>query len=185
MQHYTESTKGTIGMQAALNMNQLEEHYYEITDLYDLAEELVATVESDFVDDAEAQLKIVEPLIEEIEEAAEVLTEEYMLMVETPKPRQKNTKMEGALRRIYVAIDAYHKRVEASTTKAASGFSNLADPIVKKIVRQMEAVVAALIDLVDLSLDRIMSGHYAEALRQRHDKIAAMLHNIGQAQGTS
>ena len=181
MQQNTETHKGMIGMQAALNIDQLEEHYYEITDLFDLAEELVATVESDFIDDAEAQLKLVEPLIEEIEEATEVLSEEYMLIVENNKPRQKNGKVEGALRRIYVAIDAYHKRVDASASKAASGFRNLADPIVKKIVRQMEAVVAALVDFVDLSLERIMSTNYAEALRQRHNKIAAMLHGMGQA----
>lgn len=167
-------------MQAALKMTQLEEHYYEITELYDLAEELVNTVESDFVADPEAQMKVVEPLIEELEAATDILSEEYMNIVENNTPRKANGKVEGALRRIYVAIDAYQKRAAASANNAAQGFRNLADPIVKKIVRQMEAVVAALIDFVDLSLGRIMSSSYAEQLRARQEKIALILHSIGQ-----
>ena len=161
-------------------MAELEQHYYEITELYDLAEELVNTVESEMTQDPQAQLLLVEPLIEEIGEAADILTEEYMDIVEGSKPRKSNRKMEGALRRIYTAIDAYHKRVDTSLENAVSGFRNIADPIVKKITRQMEAIVAVLIDFVELSLDRIMTHSYAEELRKRQEKIAMMLHSIGQ-----
>lgn len=167
------------------SMAELEQHYYEMTELYDLAEALVETVESEFIDNPEQQLAIVEPLIDEIGESTDILTEEFMKIVEGKKPRKSNPKMEGALRRIYTAIDAYHKRVDASLQGAKTGFRNIADPIVKKIVRQMEAVVAALIDFVELSLDRIMHHSYAEELRKRQEKIAMMLHNLGHGQGAS
>ena len=165
------------------DMMELQQHYYEITELYDLAEALVDTVEHEETQNPELQLSVVEPLIDEIGEATDILTEEYMAIVEGSKPRSKNTKMEGALRRIYVAIDAYHKRAEQAAQNTASTLRNLADPIVKKIVRQMEAVVAALIDFVDLSLNRIMSTSYAEELRKRQEKISMMLHAIGQGAG--
>ena len=162
------------------DMMQLEQHYYEMTELYDLAESLIDTVEDERTQNPEAQLTVVEPLIDEIGEATDVLTEEYMAIVEGQKPRSRNSKMEGALRRIYVAIDAYHKRAEKAALNTGTSLRNLADPIVKKIVRQMEVVVAALIDFVELSLDRIMSSSYAEELRQRQEKISIMLHAIGQ-----
>lgn len=184
MDRYNQTTtsKGTSTMKAAaaMTMNQLEEHYYEITDLYDLAEELVGTVESDFCKDPEAQLAIVEPLIDEIEAAADVLTEEYMHIVENNIPRKPNGKIEAALRRVYTAIDAYHKRAEKAAGSAAAGFRNLADPIVKKLVRQLEVVVAALVDFAELSLNRIMTNSYAEKLRLHHEKLSQILLGIGQ-----
>lgn len=167
------------------NMAELEQHYYEITELYDLAEELVDTVEHELVENPEAQLAIVEPLIDEIGEATDILSEEFIAVVESQKPRKSNSKVEAALRRIYTAIDAYHKRVEESTKNVATGLRNMADPIVKKITRQLEAIVATLVDFVELSLDRIMTNSHAEALRKRQEKIAAMLHQMGQTQGAS
>jgi len=176
-----QSTEGMKAMQAAaMNMNQLEEHYYEIVDLFDLAEELIATVESDFCKNQEEQRAVVEPLIEELEASAEILTEEYMYIVENNVARKPNGKVEGALRRIYTAIDAYHKRAEKAANEAVTGFRNLADPIVKKLVRQLEVVVASLVDFVELSIERIMTNHYAEKLRMHHEKISQMLHGIAQ-----
>lgn len=165
---------------AAASFNQLEEHYYDITSLYDLAEALVETVECKAQQNPEAQLAIIEPLVDELTEAADILTEEYIAVLEGNKPRKANKKIEVALRRIYMAIDAYHTRADAAVSLAAGGVRNLADSIVKKITRQMEVIVAALIDFVDLSLGRIMSSSYAEELRQRQEKIALMLHSIGQ-----
>ena len=157
-----------------------EQHYYEITELYDLAEALIDTVEHEETQDAALQLALVEPLIEEIGEAADILTEEYVALLERPGPRKRNSRIEMALRRVYIAMDAYHSRVEQAATHSLSGLRNIADPIVKKLVRQMEVIVAALIDLVDVSLGRIMSNNYAEELRRRHEKIAQMLHAIAQ-----
>lgn len=170
---------GTAEGQMMANMAELEQHYYEITELYDLAEELVDTVESEFVQDPQAQLALVEPLIDEVGEATDVLSEEFIGIAEGRK-KASATRIEGALRRIYTAIDAYHKRVDAALDGVKTGFRNIADPIVKKLTRQLETIVAALIDFVDLSLDRIMSHSHAEELRKRQEKIALMLHQIGQ-----
>jgi sugar-specific transcriptional regulator TrmB len=159
-------------------MAELEQNYYEITELYDLAEELVNTVEA--ADNPGDQLELVEPLINEVEEAADILSEEYMELAERQGKSPNKTRIEGALRKLYTAIDAYNKKVNLKAGAAVEGFRNMADPIVKKITRQLESVVAAFIDFVELSLNRIMSQSHAEELKRRQEKIAMMLHQIGQ-----
>lgn len=166
------------------NVEELEQHYYEITGLYDLAEELVDTVEDDNVRNPAEQLAIVEPLVEEVSDAADILAEEFIAIAENEgkgKPHGKR-RIEGALRKIYAAIDAYHTRVQAELREVKSGFQNVADPIVKKIKRQMEIVVAALIDFVALSLDRIMQKSHIEEMKQHQEKVAMMIHQATQQQ---
>lgn len=163
---------------------ELEEKYYEITELYDLADELIGTVESEYVSAPEAQYALVEPLVEEVSEATDVLSAELLVIADSKGRVRNKPKIEGALRRVYHAIDAYHKRVEQTASGAAEGFRNIADPVVKKIKRQMEMIIATFIELVDLSLDRIMHKSEIEALKQRQEKIALMLHSVSQGQAT-
>lgn len=163
---------------------ELEEKYYEITELYDLADELVGTVESEFATNPEAQFELVEPLIDDVGAATDVLTEEFMVIAESNGRTRNKNKIEGALRKIYRAIDAYHARVDASVGESKTGFRNIADPIVKKLKRQMESVIATFIEFVELSLDRIMHKSEIDDLKQRQEKIAMMLHNIAQGQAT-
>lgn len=168
------------------NPAAMEQHYYEITEIYDLAEELVDTVDSELVQSPHQQLEIVEPLADEIADAADVLADEFIAIAENKgkgKPKNKKS-IEGALRKMYMAIDAYHARVDATLEQATQGFRNIADPIVKKITRQIEVVVACLVDFVQLSLDRIMQKSHVEELKQRQEKIAAMIHQAMQVQGT-
>ncbi len=166
------------------SLSEMEEKYYEITELYDLAQELINTVESEFVHHRSQQFSLVEPLVEELSEAADVLTDEFMAIAESKgKPKNKN-RIESAMRKVYAAIDHYHKQVGAVVGETHTGFRNIADPIVKKIKRQMESVIAVFIDFVVLSLDRIMHKSEVEELKQRQEKIAIMLHAAAQGQGT-
>ena len=161
-------------------LEQLEQSYYEITDLYDLADELVDTVEHKQVSNPAEQLAIIQPLVEEVGDAADVLAEEFIAIAENKgkgKPKNKN-KIESALRSMYAAIEGYNTRVKAGVEHAV----NVADPIVKKIKRQIEMVVATLIDFVELSLDRIMQRSQLEEMKQHQEKIAMMLHQATQHQ---
>ena len=165
-----------------MHKSELESHYYEITDLYDLAESLVETLEDERVTNKQSQLELVEPLIDQVGDSADVLCEEFIALAEGKrlmKGRSKN-KIEGALRRIYAAIDEYKTKVGHQAGEAMDEFRNVADPIVKKIKRQMEAVIAGIMHLVALSLDKIMSKHDVEELKRRQSQIAMMLHAAGQ-----
>ncbi len=162
---------------------ELELKYHEITELYELAEELVETVASEFVGSPEEQLALVEPLIETVGESADILSEEFIQVAGKPKARNKNSKgkVEAALRGIYIAIDEYGKQVKRSSQKLSEKIMNIADPIVEKIKRQVEVVIAVFVDFVDISLDRIMQKAHIEELKERQEKIAAMLYSAGYA----
>ena len=168
--------------EAAINKSDYEQKYYEISELYDLAEELTDTVQSEFCANPEEQLAIVAPLIEQVGDAADVLCEEYIQLLEGKGKRFGGSKsrVEGALRRIYVAIDEYGRRVKQAAQETGHNIVNIADPIVKKLKRHMETVIGNFMELVELSLDRIMQKSEIEELKQRQAKIAMMLHQLGQ-----
>lgn len=176
------------GQKKNYNIEELEARYNEITVLYDQAEELVATVESQFVKDPEMQLAIVEPLIADIGDATDVLAEEFVLVAESKKHRSTSraskTRVEAALRKIYAAVGDYQKRVKIASKKASGTLANIADPIVAKIQRQVEKVVGIFLEFVQVSLTNIMNHAQVEALRVRDARIALMMHQqaLGQQQ---
>lgn len=162
---------------AAVNqMNAWEQKYYDITELYSLADELLATVQS--AANPEIQLALVESLVETVGESADVLTEEYIGLCEGKPERKKaaKTKVEGALRKLYSAMTDFSLRVTERR--------NAAHLVLKKIKRQLEQVIANFVEMVALSLDRIMQKHDVEELKARHNSIALMLYSHGHGQTT-
>ncbi len=161
---------------------ELEQRYNEIAALYDLAGELVDTAESKLTADPDLQLQLVEPLIHEIGEATDVLTEEFILIAESTKPKAKNraskSHIEAALRRIYTAIHEYRTQVRAAGKNAA----NIADAIVTKIQRQIERVMVIFLDFVQISLANLMGKAELEALKVRDARIALMMHHAAMQQ---
>lgn len=159
----------------------LELKYHDITELYNLAEELINTVESEFVTNPEAQLALVEPLVEAVGDSADVLTEEFISVAGSGQKvnSRRKGRIEAALRRIYVAIDEYGKAVANSGVKASKSLLNIADPVVERIKRQVEVIVSNFIDFVDITLERIMQKSHLEELKQRQEKIASMLYHAG------
>ncbi|NBO18395.1 MAG: hypothetical protein EBV03_04045 [Proteobacteria bacterium] len=158
-----------------------EAKYLEITNLYDMAEELVNTVESQLVSDANAQLEIVEPLIGEIGDAADVLAQQFIYIAESKKnktPMKASKKViEGALRKMFAAINDYNGRVKNISKRAHGSIMNIADPIVQKIQRQVELVMVIFLEFVQLSLQSIMGKAELEALKVRDSRIALMMHD--------
>ena len=161
---------------ATNQMNIWEQKYYDITELYALADELLATVES--ATNPAMQLGLVEALVESIGESADVLTDEYIALCEGNPSRKKSAKatVEGALRKVYVAM--------ADFTTRARDMRNAAHVVVKKLKRQLEQVIENFVEMVALSLDRIMQKHDVEELKARHANIALMLYSTGKGQAT-
>lgn len=166
---------------------ELEAKYHDITVMFDYADELVATVESEFVKDQEAQLNIVEPLISELGDATDVLAEEFVLIAESRKSKTgqgkvSKSRIEGALRKIYAAVADYQQRVSNAGKRAHGAIQNIADPIVAKVQRQVEKVVALFLEFVHISLQSIMSKAEVDSLKQRDARIALMMHQHAMAQ---
>lgn len=153
-------------------MHSWEQKYHDITELFVLTDELIATVHAS--DNPETQLDLLEPLIEAIGESTDVLTDEYIALCEGDSKRKgaAKSRIEGALRKVYVAMQEF-------TTRARDA-KNAAHAVIKKIKRQLEHVVSHFMDFMVLSLDRIMQKNDVEELKQRHANIALMLHQLGQ-----
>jgi hypothetical protein len=164
-------------------MNEMEKKYNEITELFSLAEELASTVDHKNTLDNALQMQLVEPLMETLAESGDILTDEFIACCEgkaAKKPASKS-RIEGAMRKIYIAMHEYGARVALIN----KGAVNLADAIVEKVKRQMETVVANFMEFIKLSLDRIMQKHDIDELKQRHDRIAMMLHAQALGQGAN
>jgi len=164
---------------------EMESKYNDITVLFDYAEELVATVESQFVQDPEAQMALVEPLINDIGDATDVLSEEFITIAESKRGKAvkaSKSRIEAALRKIFVSVTDYQAKLKATSKSATSALKNIADPIVAKIQRQVEQVVAVFLEFVNISLYSIMNKAEVEALRVRDTRIAMMMHQQAMSQ---
>jgi hypothetical protein len=92
-----------------------EQTYSKIIEFYDLAEELVKTVESDKIIDPVEQLDFVEPLVKDVEEATDIIAEEYRNFVQTGKKPGifARKRIEKALESIYTILQKC-KKVQAT-----------------------------------------------------------------------
>lgn len=156
-------------------LDEMEVKYNALTGLYDLADELLATVESPFVKNAEEQLAIVEPLIAEISDAADVLSEEFILIADGRNGNGKKAnkaRVENSLRKLFAVLNDYQDRVK-STGKS---LKNIADPIVAKVQRHVEEIVVIFLEFINLSLASLMHKQQLEAIRVRDPRIALMMH---------
>jgi hypothetical protein len=164
------------------SIEELEERYNDISALYDLSEELLTTAESPLVSDQEAQLKLIEPLIHEIGEATDVLTEEFTLLAEQSKKkilkRGSKPSVEAAFRRIFTAVHEYNARAKKLGKKAF----NIADAVVQKIQRQAEKVLSIFLEFTHVSLANLMNKAELEALRVRNTNISMFMHQQAMSQ---
>lgn len=167
------------------SLDDMEVKYNTISELYDLADELLATVDSPFVQDKEAQMNLVEPLIAEIGDAADVLAEEFIHIADahrTPGKAANKQRAENTFRKLFAALNDYQDRVKAGSKKAAGVLKNIADPIVKKIERHVEEIVVVFLEFVHLSLASIMHKQQLEAVKARDPRIAMMMHQYAMSQ---
>lgn len=175
----------TLAQKTDYSIDEMEVKYTSVTTLYDLADELLGTVESPFVKDPEAQLALMEPIINEISDAADVLAEEFIHIAESRKGtsvKANKTRVENALRKVFNALNDYQLKVQKGSKKMAGSLKNIADPIIAKIERHIEEVVVIFLEFVSLSLSAIMHKQQLEAVRVRDPRIALMMHQHAMSQ---
>ena len=165
-------------------MEELENSYQEVTVLYDLAEELVELVEHKEQSNPDAQLALVAPLLDELTDATDVLTEEFILVAKGARYKinhtASKTRIEGAMRRVYVALNQYRSRSKRAANKIGKAMKQLTDDVVNQIHRQTEKIIGIFVDFIQLSLNSIMSKAEMEQIRARETRVAFMLHQMSQ-----
>jgi CRISPR/Cas system CSM-associated protein Csm2 small subunit len=160
----------------AARKQDLEKYYREISSLYDMAEDLASTIESEFTKNPEAQLTLVEPLISQVADSADALSEEFVNVLEKPS-RIKSAKgrVEGALRKLFMALEAYRAQIGTRSKNTLEALVNIADPIVTKIRKQAERIILIFMQLMEISLDRIMHKFEIEEFKRANDRLIATL----------
>lgn len=159
---------------------ELGQQYAEIMKLYDYAEELVQTIDSEFAESASAQLSLVEPLISQLEESADTLTDEFIQFADGKPEHSSRGKIEKALRKVYTAIDDYTLKLHGSLKKKSKAFANIADAIILKIKEKMEVIIISFLNFTQLSLDRVMHKHELEEIKRNQQHVFFQLHNQSQ-----
>ncbi len=149
--------------------------YHDITALYGYADELVSTVEDRATADPQLQLELVEPLINEVASAADILADEFIMVAESKRSHMVNKsskkRIETALRRLFVVVHEYQEKV-------ANRAENIATVIVGKIQQQIDKIVVVFLEFVQISLHSIMNKAELEAAKARDTRIAVMMHQL-------
>lgn len=162
------------------NLEEYRQQYDDIMALYDYADELAQTIESEFVDSAQSQLSLVEPLIVQLEESTDILTEEFIHFAEGKSKRSSRGRIEKALRKVYTAIDDYTLKLHGNLKKKTDSIKNIADSIILKIKEKMEEVIVVFLHFTQLSLDRVMQKHELEEIKRNQQHVFFQLHNLSQ-----
>jgi len=155
---------------AMKKLTEWEMKYDDVNELYALVDDLLNTVPH--AADPQAQLDLIEPLVEAIGDSADVLGEEYINLCDGKPKTTAKSRIEGALRKAYAACNEFSAR--------AKDAKNAAHLVVKKVKRQLEQVISNFMEFVVLSLDRMMQKQDMEELKQRHAHIALMLQHSAQ-----
>lgn len=165
-------------------MEDLEKNYQQVSSLYDMASELVELVEHPQQQQPDAQLSLVAPLIDELTDATDVLAEEFILVAKGARFKvthtASKTRVESALRRIYIAISDYKTRSTQAAGRVGSQLKQATDLIVDRIHRQVEKVIGIFVEFIQLSLASVMNKNELEELKQRETNVAFMLHQMSQ-----
>lgn len=156
----------------------LELKYQDIMMLFEMADQLIAKAET--AANPEQYVEEVEALVEAVVDTADTLSEEFFIIINGKQSGKQTSKgkIETALRKSYTALNLFSKKASEATRKHAAR-------LVNKLKRQLEVVIASVVDFVALSLDRIMQKQDIEEIKQRQVRIAQMLHNMAQHQAAT
>ena len=158
-------------------MEEKQSDYAKITALFDDCDALADSIEAKDVADPEAQLVLLAPLISEVSEAADELTEEYVALMEGDRIRVKAAKnrSEASLRKIFMAIEAYKQRAQKHSKAALAR----ADKLVSRLQETVDKIILVFVRVLDISLARIMQNQQVEEFKRRHREIMFALHQLG------
>ncbi len=106
-----------------LSLKKQEELYDQVLEFYDLAEDLLDTVEQKGVEAQKKQAELVIPVVETVQESADQIAESYLSMVKNKgKSSLKDSKkVEAGLRKIFASVLEFVEKVQVLPEKEGEG----------------------------------------------------------------
>ena len=153
-----------------LPLLQQEEEYHKITDMYDILEQIIETVQEAPAQSLESLIALMEPLLSEVGESVDVLSEEFLhILTHEYIRRTRRKRIHATLRRIYTAIEQYKQRAAEETRSITRSILSSINTLVQRLKRQTEVVVALFMHCLDLSLSAIMTPVQITEFTQHHN----------------
>jgi hypothetical protein len=115
---------------------ELKDTYDAILKLYDCAEDIISAIEAVGGKEMESALNIAEPVIEQLESTAEILTEAFIIYGETGKPMDNHSKnrAESSIRKLYIALGIFCESIGETFLGLKASISELAGDIRGQII---------------------------------------------------
>ncbi len=83
------------------------------------------------------------------------------------------------MRKMFIALEEYRSRVGLKSKKLLAGLANIADPVVEKIRKQIEKIVLIFMQLINISLERIMHKYEIEEFKRANQKAMSSIPQLG------
>ena len=108
---------------------ELKDTYDAILKLYDCAEDIISAIEAVGGKEMESALNIAEPVIEQLESTAEILTEAFIIYGETGKPMDNHSKnrAESSIRKLYIALGIFCESIGETFLGLKASISELGE----------------------------------------------------------
>lgn len=96
-----------------MNKDEYREFYDEIVKFYDLAEVVIDVIENSN-EDTDVQVALAAPVIEQVRESADILTEAYLRFIENGEKLSNHDikRIENAMRKIFASILNFKKEMK-------------------------------------------------------------------------
>lgn len=162
-----------------MEKSELKAQYDDITSLYDIADELAETAQDSTVKNPEEHINLLESLISEVAEVSDTLAEEYIHIIQEPvRNKTVKAKVEKALRKMFIALDHYRASMKEVVNETALTVSRLVSPILVKLQKQAEKIMLIFMQLLEISLDRIMRKNELDEFRRNNSHMLGTMQQI-------
>lgn len=143
-----------------------------IEKLYDLADQLMMTLEDARAMHQDAQIDIIEPLVEEVVSAADQLSEQFCEYADSKDKKEAAGKFgfRPVFVRIFKAVDECLNKVNQTSAEVAENITTVIMPTVDGLLKHTEKLFGRLIHIVERTRDAVKKREefYKMVVRESH-----------------
>lgn len=123
-------------MGKAATKNELKSTYESIQKLYDCAEDIISAIEAVGGPEAEAALNAAEPVIEQLESTAEILSETFIIYGETGQKMSAHNRKraENAIQKLYHSLSVFCAQIGGAMLGLQTAITELSGDIRGQII---------------------------------------------------
>lgn len=143
-----------------------------IEELYDIADNLMLTLEDARATQQETQIEIIEPLVEEVVAAADELSQQFCEYAESKNKEEAKSKFKfkPVFARIFKAVDECLGKINLTSAEVAENITTVVMPAVDKLLNHSEKLFGRLSAIIERSKNAVKKREefYKMVVRESH-----------------